>query len=101
MKGRTQSKREALARFTKIAKRVMDTAAEAHIRHLFRPSKEKARRLFPLGIVTHLGAITALPQWNKQVAEKVAQAVFDMTHVRTALHAKQLKDTTLLMSQNL
>ena len=34
-KGRNQSKREALARFTKIAKRVMDTAAEAHIRHLF------------------------------------------------------------------
>jgi len=43
-KGRNQSKREALARFTKIAKRVMDTAAEAHIRHLFRPSKEKACR---------------------------------------------------------
>ena len=40
-KGRSQNKREALARFTKIAKRVMDTAAEAHIRHLFRPSKKK------------------------------------------------------------
>ena len=98
-KGRNQSKREALARFTKIAKRVMDTAAEAHIRHLFRPSKEKARRLIPLGIVTHLGAITALPQWSRHVAEKVAQEIIGMTHIRTAQQAKQLKDKTLLISQ--
>ena len=65
-KGRDQNKRAALARFTKIAKRVMGTATESHVRHFFRPSKEKARRLIPLGIVTHLGAITALPQWSQE-----------------------------------
>ena len=73
-----------MARFTKIAKRVMGTATEAHIRHFFRPSKEKARRLLPLGIATHLGAITALPQWSLHAAESVAEPIIDITHVRTA-----------------
>ena len=62
-----------MARFAKIAKRVMDTAAEAHVRHLFRPSKEKTRRLVPLGIVTHMAAITALPHWSEQAATEVAE----------------------------
>ena len=79
----------------------MDTAAEAHVTSLFRPYKEKARRLIPLGIVTHLEAITALPQWNKQVAEKIAQDIIDMTHVRTALQSKQLRERTLLICQKL
>ena len=96
---RDQNKREALARFTNIAKRVMDTATEAHIRHFFRPSKEKARRPLPLGIVTHLGATTALPQWSKEVAESVAQTIIEMTHVRTAHQAKQLTDQSLTVCQ--
>ena len=70
----------------------MDTAAEAHIRHFFRPPKEKARRLLPLGIVTQLGAIICLPQWSKQAAENVTQAIIEMTHVRTAHQAKQLRE---------
>ena len=73
----------------------MDTATEAHVRHLFRPSKENTRRLLPLGIVTHLGAITALPYWSKHVAEGVAQAIIEMTHVRTAQQETQLKDKSL------
>ena len=97
--GHNQSKRQALARFIKLAKRVADTATEAHIRHMFRPSKEKARRLIPLGIVTHLGAITALPQWNQLVAEKVATQIIEMTHVRTAQHTLQLRDKTFQVCQ--
>ena len=77
----------------------MDTATEAHIRHFIRPSKEEARRLLPLGIVTHLGAITALPQWSNQVAESVAKVIIEMTHVRTAMQTKQLKDRSLAICQ--
>ena len=69
----------------------MDTSTEAHIRHLFRPSKEKARRLLPLGIVNHLGAITALPQWSLHAAESVAKEMINITHVRTAQQTKQLE----------
>ena len=66
---------------------------------MFRPSKEKARRLIPLGIVTHLGAIPALPQWSLQVAQKVAAQIIELTHVKTALHSRQLCEKTLLVCQ--
>jgi hypothetical protein len=60
---------------------------------------EKARMLIPLDIVTHLGAITALPQWSLQVAQKVAAQIIEMTHVKTALHSRQLCEKTLLVCQ--
>ena len=42
--GKDLSKREAVKRFVKIARRMLGTAAETHVKHLFRPSQEKARR---------------------------------------------------------
>ena len=77
----------------------MYTAAEAHIRHLFRPSKETTRRLIPLGIVSHMAAITALPQWSEHAAKEVAEQIIEMTHVRTERQQKELKDKSLKVSQ--
>ena len=45
--------------------------------------KEKARRLIPLAITSHMSAITAFPQWNGKVAEQVAKEIIGMTHART------------------
>ena len=77
----------------------MDTAAEAHVRHLFRHAKEQARRRIPLGNVTHMAAITALPQWSEQAAKEVAEQIIEMTHVRTDRQKKELKEKVLKVSQ--
>jgi len=81
--GKDLSKREAIRRFVKIARRMLDTASEEHVKHLFRPSKEKARRLMPLGIATQLAAITSIPCWSDQQATEVAKEIIETTHART------------------
>ena len=94
-RGKDVSKREAIRRFSKIARRMLDTAAEHHVKHLFRPSKEKARRLLPLGIATHLAAITSVPCWSEKQATEVAHEIIEATHARTEKQKNELRNRKL------
>ena len=42
-----------------------------------------------------MGAITALPHWTEESALKVAKVIIEMTHVKTAVQAKDSEDQTL------
>jgi hypothetical protein len=69
------SPKQALARFVRISKRVVQTSVLPSDRYLFRPAKTGLRRLRPIAITSHMGAICAIPMWSESVAEGVVDAI--------------------------
>ena len=69
------SPKQAMERFTKVFKRIVQTCLLPADRYLFRPAKTGERRLKRLAISSHLAAICTIPCWPQGTAKEVADEI--------------------------
>jgi hypothetical protein len=67
--------KQALERFSKAVKRIVNTCLLPADRYLFRPAKTGERRLKRLAISSHLAAVCTIPCWAQGTAAEVADAI--------------------------